>query len=150
MHVATAARNSTVGKYQPLDVTVVRLASRYDSLSWAMLARLWLSRRYAWMTRMPLRSSCSAAVTSARRERICPYAFADWPRKTNVSTAISGNTTIVASARRKSRNSRMPPAITRVSTLRTVEVRPSVTSCWSASTSLVRREIRTPVRCFSK
>ena len=99
---------------------------------------------------MPLRFSCSEAVTSASRERIRRYARALWPRKKYVNSAISGNTMIVASARRKSRKSRIVPATTKVSTLRTVEVRPSVTSCCSASTSFVRREIKTPVRCRSK
>ena len=66
-----------------------------------------------------------------------------------VATAISGNTMIVARARRQSRKNRITVEPTSARVLDTVDVSPSVTSCCSASTSFVRREISTPARLRS-
>ena len=66
-----------------------------------------------------------------------------------VAIAISGKTTIVASASRQSRKNRITVEPTSASVLDTVDVSPSVTSCCSASTSLVSREISTPARLRS-
>jgi hypothetical protein len=60
-----------------------------------------------------------------------------------------GNTDIVARPSRQSRRSRITEAPTSESTFWSVVVMPSVTSCCSASTSFVRREISTPARVRS-
>ena len=77
------------------------------------------------------------------------YARAEYVRKMPVAAAISGNTLHVASASRQSSVNRITAAPNSERVFETDDVRPSVTSVCSASTSFVRREIKTPARVRS-
>ncbi len=126
---------------------VRRLARRYVSLTSWKRARLPASRTKAWITRMPATDSCRAAVRSPTVFRTARYARAARTRKIAVPTRSRGMTVSVTAASRRSMPNRMMVAPTKVSTLETSWPTPSVSSCSSASMSLVSREMIQPARC---
>jgi hypothetical protein len=94
-------------------------------------------------------SSARVAVTAPSVSRTRRYDRAERLRKIAVATVSAGMIVSTASASRQSRKKRITADPTSVSVFWTRLVTPSVTSWSSASTSFVRRLIRTPARLRS-